>query len=250
MSVAAAPSTSNRAGSPDRRRARRVEALISGEHLDGPDLGYDLDMLHLGTVALGSEAGAAIEQIADSLGRQPLVIRARDGATWGWLGSSAPFDRGDLEEALLRRRPAALVLGVGEPAHGAGGWRLTHLQARAALSVARRSGERMVRYGDVVLLASIIRDDLLAASLHQMYLKPLEGERDGGEALRQTLRGYFSAGRNASRAAAALGITRQAVSRRLRAAEELLGRSIEEHGMELEVALRFEELEATFPRAA
>jgi DNA-binding PucR family transcriptional regulator len=136
------------------------------------------------------------------------------------------------------------LLGVGEPGRGLAGWRQTHHQARAALSVAVRSAEPVVRYADAALLASVLKDDLLAASLRQMYLEPLAAERDGGGELRETLRAYFSAGRNVSVAGESIGVTRQAVARRLRAAEAKIGRSLISCGADLEVALRLEALES------
>jgi hypothetical protein len=234
-----------RSSASDLRRALRVEELLAGELLeDGSGLGYDLEGHHLGLVASGGGAREAIGEMAEALERCPLLVEAREGSTWAWLGGRTGFDSGDLERVLSREWPAGMIVALGEPAQGAAGWRLTHRQARAALSIARRGDQAVVRYADVALLASILRDDLLATSLRRLYLEPLEGERDGGEALRRTLRGYFAADRNASVAGAALGISRQAVARRLRAAEQRIGRSIDACGFELEAALRFESLDA------
>ena len=110
------------------------------------------------------------------------------------------------------------------------------------MSVVRRGRERRVRYADVALLASALGDDVLASSLHELYLAPLEGERDGGAALRRTLRAYFAAGRNVSSAAATLGITRQTVSAHLRAIEERIEDSLDNCAAETETALRLREL--------
>ena len=99
----------------------------------------------------------------------------------------------------------------------------------------------MLRYADVALLASVLRDDLAVASLHELYLEPLERERDGGRAARETLRAYFAAERNISSTAAALGIDRRTVTNRIRAFEELFGRSIKECAAELEIALQLDE---------
>ena len=87
-----------------------------------------------------------------------------------------------------------------------------------------------------------LQDDLLATSLHQLYLEPLEGERDGGKVARETLRAYFAAERNVSSAAAALGVNRNTVTSRLRAIEATVGRSLAFCGSELEAALRLAEL--------
>ena len=50
---------------------------------------------------------------------------------------------------------------VGEPGEGLVGWRLSHRQAKAALPIAERRGQAILRYADVALLASILRDDLV-----------------------------------------------------------------------------------------
>ena len=115
---------------------------------------------------------------------------------------------------------------VGEPGEGLSGWRFSHRQAKAALPVAERRGQAVVRYADVALLASILRDDLLATSLRQLYLEPLERARDGGKVARETLRAYFAAERNISSTAAALGVDRRTVTNRIRAIEDLFGRPL------------------------
>ena len=95
-----------------------------------------------------------------------------------------------------------------------------------------------MRYTDVAIISSILQDDLLTDSLHELYLEPLEADRDGGETLRRTLSAYFAAEQSAVSTAAALGVSRQAVSRRLRMVEERLGRPLGTCVMELEIALK------------
>jgi DNA-binding PucR family transcriptional regulator len=91
------------------------------------------------------------------------------------------------------------------------------------------------------LLAAVGRDELLAGSLRQLYLAPLEQTRDGGRVARRTLRAYFRAERNVSSTAAALGVDRRTVTNRLRAIEELLGRPLGSAATDLEIALRLED---------
>ncbi|MGN6372189.1 MAG: helix-turn-helix domain-containing protein [Solirubrobacteraceae bacterium] len=96
----------------------------------------------------------------------------------------------------------------------------------------------------MALLAAALRDDTLARSLREIYLSPLEDSRDGGAVLRETLRAYLAAERNASSAAAALGVARNTVDYRLRAIEKRLGRSLQRFTAELEVALALKEIDA------
>ena len=138
-----------------------------------------------------------------------------------------------------------VLLAVGEPAQGVEGWRLSHRQAQAALLVALRSPRPrgVTHYADVALLASVLRDEMLARSLIEIYLAPLERQRDGGRMLRDTLRAYLAAGRNASSAAVALGVARNTLESRLRTIEQSLTLPLSACLSELEVALRFEELD-------
>ncbi len=222
------------------RRAELIERLIGGEPLDAAELGYDFAACHLGAIAKGPEALAALRVLARSLDRRLLALEREGEVVWAWLGGRNPIQPEEVKLAA-DRWPAEVILALGEPAEGAGGWRLTHRQARAALPVAVRSkDEPLVRYSDVALLASNLQDDLLTTSLRELYLKPLERERDGGEVLRETLRAYFACGRNASSAAAMLGISRQAVNGRLRAVEEILGKPLAACATELETTLHME----------
>jgi DNA-binding PucR family transcriptional regulator len=172
-----------------------------------------------------------------------LAVTRDEDIVWAWLGSRREIEMGGLQNHLSATWPPEVALALGEPGEGPSAWRLTHHQASAALAVALRSPEPLVRYADVALLAAILEDDLLATSLRRLYLKPLEAERDGGEMARETLRAYFAGGSNISSAAVALGVSRQAVAKRLRAVEEMLSRSLDGCAAELEAALRIEHLE-------
>jgi DNA-binding PucR family transcriptional regulator len=200
-------------------------------------------------IASGPGADEAIAERARASGLPSLLVTREAEKAWGWLGSRTRFGAEELD-ALIEAAPVGGTrLAIGEPGGGLTGWRLSHHQARAALSVAERSTGAAVRYGDVAMLASVLKDELLGTSLRRIYLEPLEDGRNGGEELRQTLRAYFAANRNVSVAGSAIGVTRQAVARRLRVAEERLGRSISACGTELELALRLDALEATPPFA-
>jgi DNA-binding PucR family transcriptional regulator len=89
----------------------------------------------------------------------------------------------------------------------------------------------------------MLSDDLLATSLRELFLAPLEQERDGGRVLLETLRIYFSADRKVSSAAAALGVTRRTVANRLRTVETRLGCSLRSVAAEMEAALQLRNLQ-------
>jgi hypothetical protein len=234
----------SRLGSAEERHAERVQRLLDGELVDTSGFTYDFAGHHLGAVAQGAAAAEAIRDLARAFDRLVLLVPRREGTIWAWLGGRRRLDPGQLDDYLSSVSPAHVVLAIGEPSQGLAGWRLTHRQAKAALPIALRQPQTVTRYADVALLASLLQDDLLATSLRELYLVPLEHERDGGETLRETLRAYFTAEHNISSAAAALGVSRQAVANRLRAVEERLGHSLGICGIEVETALRLENFDA------
>jgi hypothetical protein len=261
---------------PLERRAEQVRRLLEGGVVEGPGLDYEIeDRWHLGVIAAGAAAAQAVRGLAVSSDRRLLSIAQDGGLVWAWLGGRERFAVGELERAVAdgigsqrigsggRESHSSLVLALGEPAPGLQGWRATHQQAQAALVVAQRRNRiprnrsprdgnprngipstpgAVTRYADVALLATALNDELLASALLDVYIAPLEDSRGSGPVLRETLRAYFAAERNASSAAAALGVVRNTVDNRLRAIEEQLGRTLHPCPAELEVALQLEEL--------
>ncbi len=226
-------------GSSAERRMEQVRRLLAGELLDAPGLRYDFDAHHVGLIATGEGAEESLREMLAGFDCRLLIVAASEKVVWAWIGTRQAIDPGEIE---AQSPPERLTAAIGEPAEGLSGWRLTHRQAKAALPIALRSSCSLTRYREVALLASIHGDELLATSLHQIFLAPLEAERDGGKAARQTLQAYFAASRNASSAAAALGVSRNTVAKRLAAIERAIGRPLESCGTELEAALRLEEL--------
>ncbi len=238
VSAAYSEEAARRPKSSEQRRAERVERLLAGEPLDTADLGYELGAYHLGILAAGPGAREEVMALARSTGTRCLAVHREEGALWAWLGASRCFDPAQLDRIAAAELPEGVLLAFGEPGEGIAGWRLTHRQARAALSVATRTPGTPARYREVALLASALQDELLTASLRRIYLDPLAAERDGGAILRDTLNAYFAVDRNASSAAAALGVQRHTVSSRLRVAEDLLGSPLHSCAADLEIALR------------
>lgn len=224
------------------RRRECVKALLAGELVDRSELEYDLDASHLALLARGEGVEELMRELARALDRRLLAVHHEEEPTWAcWLGGRQPLAPGEALRALRGLALDGVVVTVGEPGEGLAGWRLSHFQAKAALSIAARRGQSPLRYADVALLAAVLRDELLAASLRQLYLAPLEGTRDGGRAARETLRAYFAAERNISSTAAALGVDRRTVRNRIRGIEELIGRPLSDAAADIEIALRLED---------
>lgn len=229
--------------SPTQRLAERVQRLVAGASTtDVGDLGYAFDAWHLGLIAKGAEAETGVRDLAAGLDCQVLVVPRGNEIAWAWLGARQQLEIRDFARLLSTGVARDVSLAVGEPRQGIDGWRLTHHEAQAALEVMLRRPQRLTRASDVILLAAVLRDDALSRSLSETYLAPLDGHGDSGAVLRETLRAYFSAGLNAATAAAALGVDRHTVQRRLRKVEEALGRLLPDCHAELVVALSLEEL--------
>jgi len=228
----------------EQRRAARVERLLAGELVEVADLEYELASWHIGAVAAGPGARVALRDLANALDRQLLLVNDGAGAVWAWLGGKRRIAAADVLRLAPGRCSPEVGMALGEAAEGIAGWRLTHRQARAAAPIALRSPPSLVRYADVALLASALADEVLAESLRESYLLPLEGERDGGVALRETLSAYYAAGRNISSTAASLRASRQTVKNRLSIVEERIGQPLDACSAELETALRLWELQA------
>jgi hypothetical protein len=223
------------------RLSERVQRLLIGEPTDSAELGYELDGWHLGVIAKGTNAEKAVRGLAAGLGRNLLLVPRGEQTVWAWFGDQRRLAIADMARLLTAKRHAEVSLAIGEPAGGINGFRLTHRQAQAAQLVALRRPQWLTRYADVALLAFALRDEALARSLVEIYLTPLDSTRKGPPVLRQTLRAYFAAERNASSAAAAMGVARHTVENRLRRAEGQLGRLLPSCMAELELALRLEE---------
>jgi hypothetical protein len=239
--------TASEPHSAERRRYALLRRLLAGEPLDAVELGYEFDRQHLAIVASGSAAAQALASLGERVDRRLLLAEPDDHTAWAWLGGRRGFQCAELGLIASFPWPEGSALACGEPGQGLAGWRLSHRQAAAALPVAQRGPSAIVHYANVALLAAVLHDDLLAASLRQGYLAPLEAEREGGVAAKQTLSAYFAAAGNVSSAAAALGVNRGTIRGRLGAIEERLGRPIDAVTVELEVALRLDALERRSP---
>ncbi len=239
--------------SPEQRRAERVRRVLAGERIDAVELGYELDVWHLGLIATGGGAVQVVRDLA-RLARSSLCVPIGERTAWAWLGGPRKLTVADVHRGFSATGSPAggsrdASLAVGEPGEGVEGFRRTHRQAQAALSVALCRPQPFTRYADVALLTPWVNDADPAGSLVDVYLAPLYQARNGAT-LRATLRAYVDAGRNVKAAAAALGVDRGTVAKRLNTIESLyLGHPLDQRMAELEVALCLEELHAARSKA-
>jgi hypothetical protein len=231
-----------RSNSLQQRWVERVKGLLAGELLDSVELSYNFDAHHLGAVVVGSGAEDLVRELARRLDHRLLLVHPSDATVWAWLGAREPFDTDDVVTALSAALPVGVSVSLGEGGSGLEGWRLTHRQAKAAAPIAVRRDASVTRYRDVALLASMLQDEVLVSSLWELYLAPLAADGERGSVLRDTLRAYLGVERNASSAAAALGVTRHTVANRLSAIEERLGQPLGSCASEVEAALMLEDI--------
>jgi hypothetical protein len=228
------------------RHVERVERLLTGDTIDASALEYELDAFHVGVVGCGEDAAAVVRDLARRFDRRLLLVHSAADRFWAWLASrrrAGPDAGAELVEVASGLLSSSDLLAFGEVGEGFQGWRLTHQQAKAALPVGRALGESVVRYSEVALLASVLQDNVVAASLRELYLQPLERGSDGGAVLRETLEAYFEACGQVSSAAATLGVTRHTIANRLRDIEERLGVAVDSRAAELRTALMLAELD-------
>ncbi len=223
------------------RLAEGIQRLLAGEPPRKGELDYDLDAWHLGVIASGKAPELSVQRLAEELGCRLLLVPRGPNTIWAWLGARRSVSITEFERLAASKLGTAVSFAFGEPREGIDGWRLTHQEAQLALTVLLRGSERLVRCSDVALLAAAARDETTARFLLDAYLQPIERSKDG-DTLKRTLRSYLTADCNAASAAAALGVDRHTVQRRLGKIEESLGRPLRSCRAELEVALRVDAL--------
>lgn len=227
----------------EQRRAELVRNLLASEAGEPLEFDYAFeDFWHLGVIARGARAPELVRDLGSgSLKRLLLMVQDKE-SLWAWVGGESRNAVANLGLTFRSVAARGVSVAVGEPSKDMQGFRLTHRQAQAALLIVLRGRSDVVQYADHMLLAAVRQDAILARSLEEIYLAPLARHSDGGYVWRATLRAYFEAQGNAATAAAALGIDRSTVTRRLREIEHQLGRRVYACQGELDLALRWHEL--------
>lgn len=232
------------ANSREQSRSELVQAFLDGATVDSALLGYEMEAWHVGVIARGPVAQRALRVLAANLGYRLLAVERGNNIVWGWLGGKRRLAVGDLEGVLSSSDwSVEVALAVGEPAQGIDGWRQTHRQAQETLKVLQARQKGFLSYADAMILGLVLQNDLAARSLRSIYLAPLGPRCGQGVVARHTLRAYFKAGGNAVAAGKELGVTSKTIRRRVREIEQRIGRPLVTCSAELEIALRFEDLE-------
>ena len=234
------------AATPSTHLVERVNGLLDGGSGDFTDLEYRLDAWHLGVVAQGPKADLFCRRLAELLGCELLFVQRPHEMAWAWLGCRRQIPFAELERAFAASENSVSIA-TGEPRQGVQGWRRTHREAREAAAVTLLGTAKLARYSDEALLVTALGSEVAGRALLDRYLAPLGSHRDCAS-LRQTLRTYLDLDCNAASAAAALGVDRHTVKRRLGRIEEAVGESVSTRRTEFDVALRLERITETISR--
>ena len=242
-----------RAGSLARLAA--VQRALTDDNVDvvaaSQRLGYELRGNHVALV-LSREDGseAALTVTAGALAgmmtkTRPLIVPVDADTVWCWVPADAAHE--------LSKLLAAVRCGQGRPGKGLDGFRRTHREAREALRVAQIAGSpapTLTRFAQVELAALCSVDPEVCCDFVETELGQLAADTPPAQRLRETLRAFYDADSNFRATAARLGLHHNTIRYRLTQAEELLGRSIAERRLHLELALHLaEQLNVRTPRA-
>jgi DNA-binding PucR family transcriptional regulator len=234
-----------------------VTALLDGTTTDVAEaeavLGYRLGQWHQAAVVWfagppgSSDATAEITRAVAALGRlvlpgsRPLVV-ARDHTTqWVWLTvpGRTPPDVAAIGDVLPAVAPHVRIA-VGDPNRGLDGFIASHRQATAAYEVGLVAGSEVgpVFPSRVVSSLAFLCADLpRARAWVAEILGPLAAAEEREAELRHTVATYTAANCSATAAARLMNCHKNTIQYRIRAAERLLGRRVEDGGLDLDLAL-------------
>jgi DNA-binding PucR family transcriptional regulator len=233
--------------SAEQLRADTVRAIVGGDAVD-PEaasrrLGYELRRHH---VAMRVSSGASeVEGLERSVGEaaaalgggEPLVIASGAARYDVWCGSFDP----PATEALERYKPpASVVVAFGKPGEGVAGFRTTFGEAKQAARIGALIGDSkssVTSYARVELVSLLASDLPRAREFVASRLGPLAVTGGTAERLRETVLAFLVSGGSPTRVAEELFVHKNTVAERIKRAEQMLGRRVNESPVELEVAL-------------
>jgi len=238
-------------------RGARIGELLAGDSVDllatERALGYRLRQRHVAVVGWSrrqreDRALLALEQAVarvaaqlDSSGRATLFIPHDDASAWAWIA----IDRDTAPTADTLNRTVddfdpPVHLALGDAGFGLEGFRQTHREALRAQAVAFAGGDaapKATRFRDVASIASLAQDLGYTRAWVRATLGELAVNDASHRRLRETARLFLASGGSYTATAELLHLHKNTVQYRVQRAEELLGRSLREGRIELELAL-------------
>ena len=229
------------------RRTQLIDAILRGEPVDvdasSETLGHSLWSWQTALVLWSDEpapepdTAGRLETLAGWLASEhgaarPLVMPAGAHALWAWVATDRPIAAG----TSLPKASDGLSVAIGTPAPGLAGFRDSHHEALAAKRIADRGDSGpVVHYAAVEVLSLMSHDPAAMGRFITRELGPLAFDDPVTQRLRETVLASLRFGVNG--AAERLHVHRNTVRYRVQQAEVLLGRTVDERRMELELAL-------------
>lgn len=237
-------------------RAEVIDQLLSGTAVDVSRaetvLGHRLRQRHVGAVLWTADSitpadlgglervVARIAQAVNALG-SPLFW-PRDRVTgWVWLplgGAEPVLDHDVLDNAL---HGTGVQVALGTPSSGVEGFRITHLEAQRARTVAEasRAHPRVTSYTDpdVRAAALLVDDPEGTRRLVHRALGPLAEDSEAAERLRETVFAFLRSQGSHLVTGQRLHLHKNTVRYRIEKAVALRGRSLDDDRLDLELAL-------------
>ncbi|MCT2594192.1 PucR family transcriptional regulator [Streptomyces sp. N2-109] len=179
--------------------------------------------------------GEAVLVVPDG---ERLVVLASDGGAAAAACARSAADMAEIRSESGSRQEEALVVGVSAPA-GLPATAVAFKQAGQALSVARRRGAVLVEHEDVAAgsVLPLLADDAVRAFADGLLRKLHEHDAHGRGDLVASLRAWLSRHGQWDAAAADLGVHRHTLRYRMRRVEEILGRSLDDPDVRMELWL-------------
>src|SRR6476659_4562802 len=233
--------------SAEQLRADTVRAIIGGDAVDteaaSRRLGYELRRHH---VAMRVSSGASEvegleravrEAVAALAGGEPLVIPSGAARFDVWCGS---FDPPATEGLEHYEPPPRVLVAFGKPGEGVAGFRNSYGEAKQAARIGALIGDSkssVTSYARVELVSLLAGDLPRARAFVASQLGPLAIKGGTAERLRETVLAFLVSGGRPTRVAEELFVHKNTVAERVKRAEQMLGRGVNESPLELEAAL-------------
>src|SRR6266540_2777523 len=235
-------------------RQAMIEDLLRGDPVDLATaegaLSYRLRQHHIGVVlwstskSPGDEDLRQLERLlqqataAAGCSGQPLFVPQDRSTGWGWI----PLGRGHAPITIAGDADDEHWIGVGSPAAGADGFRVTLLEAQRAQQVAlaaRDRAHRVTSYTDPqVRTAAMMATDLDGTRrLVRKSLGALAADTETAARLRETLQVFLAEKGSYLATAERIHLHKNTVKYRIDKALEERGRPLDDERLELELAL-------------
>ena len=217
-----------------RRHLAQARRILDGSGRPAQIGGYAIETEQLAVVITGIDAASAATHMQAVSGRQSLRIPLDDETIWLWLAATPATDARTFASRIRAGAPPEATIGIGAPGAGFDGFARSHRQAQQALRIALAQSWGVLSYDEAALDAVSTADQDVARDFVDHILSPIADERK----LLGTLAAWIAHERNASAAAASLGVSERTVNNRLRTAERKLGRPLRSSGTAIEIAIR------------